>query len=226
MKITIEELDKQAMDRIKKRDELRQRIADLEKREEVLKAKAQEAAEAGSLVAYKSASSEVIDVETELIVVRAQYKKIGNSDAIVTREEADAAWKDFTGGYNRLFDKLYAELEKKRSDLLAAYSALIDLQYDAFEKRERLARYAGVKPVAFTSLDRPLDESFPCRYLPEVVKDAQVAVINGVSGTDPELVYYLACYAKENKLSGISYVENKYIEKVRNIVTRHTTKPF
>ena len=179
MKITIEELDKQAMDRIKKRDELRQRIADLEKREEVLKAKAQEAAEAGSLVAYKSASSEVIDVETELIVVRAQYKKIGNSDAIVTREEADAAWKDFTGGYNRLFDKLYAELEKKRSDLLAAYSALIDLQYDAFEKRERLARYAGVKPVAFTSLDRPLDESFPCRYLPEVVKDAQVV------GVDP-----------------------------------------
>lgn len=226
MKITIEELDKQASDRIKKRKELKLHIADLEQREEALKEKAQEAAEAGSVVAYKSLSSEVIDIQTELIVARAQDKKLGSSDAIVTGEEADAAWKDFTGGYNRQFDKLYAELEKKRSDLLAVYSALIDLQYDAFEKRERLARYAGVNAVSHTGFDKPLDAPFPCRCLPDRVIDSQCASISGTTATDPDLIYYLACYAKENKLNGRSYAESKAVEKIRNIVARHSTKSF
>ena len=220
----LEELDKQAQERIAKKEELTTRIADLEQRETAANEKAQTAAEAGELEAYKAASSEAQEIVTQLIVARAQHKKLGSGDAIVTQEDAAAAWKDFAGDYDRKFDKLYAELEKKRSDLLSTYRALLDLQYDALEKRDRLAGYAGIKSDSFIG-SNPLDNHFSCRYLPESSK-YEKSKINGINASNADAVYYLACLADEKRLAGLDFYQSEDLERVKNTIVRHSTKPF
>lgn len=224
MKLTIEELDRQAKERTSKKEELTTKIADLEQRETAAKGNAETAAENGDVEAYKAASSEALEIGTQLVVARAQHKKLGSGDAIVTQEDAAAAWKDFAGDYDRKFDKLYAELEKKRSDLLSTYRALLDLQYDALEKRDRLAGYAGIKSDGFIG-SNPLDNHFSCRYLPESSKYER-SHINGIAATDAEAVYYVACLAEEKQLAGLEFMQSKDVERVRDIVVRHSTKPF
>lgn len=225
MKLTIEELDRQAKERTAKKEELTTKIADLEQRETAAKGNAETAAENGDVEAYKAASSEALEIGTQLVVARAQHKKLGSGDAIVTQEDAAAAWKDFAGDYNRKFGKLYADLEKKRSDLLSTYRALLDLQYDALEKRERLADYAGIKYNGVNIGNRPLDNHFPCRYLPESCKYER-SHINGIAATDAEAVYYVACLAEEKQLAGLEFMQSKDVERVRDIVVQHRTKSF
>lgn len=220
----LEELDRQAQERIAKKEELTTRIADLEQREAAANEKAQTAAEAGDVEAYKAASSEALEIGTQLVVARAQHKKLGSGDAIVTQEDAAAAWKDFAGDYNRKFDKLYADLEKKRSDLLAVYRALLDLQYDALEKRDRLAGYAGIKSDGFIG-SNPLDNHFSCRYLPDSSK-YEKSHIGGIAATDADAVYYVACLANEKHIAGLDLYDCKDLERVKNTIVRHSTKSF
>ena len=226
MKLTIAELDKQAKERLAKKEELEKKIVDLEQREASAKEKAQEAAEAGDLVAYKASSTEAQDLGTELIVAKAHFKRLGSGDAIVTQEEADSAWKDYTEGYNKKFDKIYSALEEKRAAMLDLIRELIDLQEEAFANRERLAKYAGINPKCYTVLDKPLDAPFPCRCLPDIPGKGEKMRMNGILTANSDVLYFLACLAEKHSLAGVGFVTSPEISRIKNIIERHSARPY
>ena len=226
MNLTITDLDKQAQERIAKKAELKRRIEELEKLEATATEKAQAAAENGDVEAYKASSTECQEIGTKLIVAKAQLSKIGSGDAIITQEEAVAVWDDYAKEYNKAFDKLYSGIEKKRNELLASIREMIELQEKAFADRERLVNYAAINTHVYTIMDQPYDRVLPCKYLPEEKTNCEKLHLNGLLSTNADILYYLAWYAESKSLSSIDFIQNSEVSRVKNIIERHTTKPY
>ncbi len=226
MNLTITDLDNQAQERIAKKTELKRRIEQLEKLEATATEKAQAAAENGDVEAYKASSTECQEIGTELIVARAHYKKLGSGNAIITKEEAIAAWDNYTEEFNKSFSKLYSDIEKNRKELLASIREMIELQEKAFAVRERISDYAGFDSHAYTVVDKPFDRVLSCRYLPEEPTSCEKLHLKGLLSTNTDILYYLAWYAESNSLAGIEFMQNPEVSRVKNIIERHTTKPY
>ncbi len=226
MNLTITDLDKQAQERIAKKAELKRRIEQLEKLEATATEKAQVAAENGDVEAYKASSTECQEIGTELIVAKAQLSKLGSGDAIITQEEAVAVWDDYTKEYNKAFDKLYSAIETKRNELLASIREMIELQEKAFADRERLVNYGGIDSHAYAVIDKPFDRVLSCQYLPEEPTNCEKLHLKGLLSTNADILYYLAWYAESKSLTGIDFIQNSEVSRVKNIIERHTTKPY
>ncbi len=224
--MTIAELKKRAKEHNDKIHELTGRIAQLTEMQKEADAAAQSAAEAGDIEKFKAASADAAELTTELIVCRAQYKKL-NSITAVSKEEADSAWKSYVSEYKREFDKLSSEFEKKRKAMLDAYNALFELQTAACETRESLAECSGINTKRTSMYDNPFEQAFPCdTMLSNGYKDQVKVNMQGTTSRCADAVYYLANFAKTHNLSGIELLKDGEFHRINNILSFHTTKGF
>ena len=225
MKLSIEQIEKKAAEYNAKKKELSERINTLEKKEIEANDRATAAADAGDLPGYKKAVAESGDIGIELEFSRDLLNKMTGSG--VSQQEASAAWKDYADGYNAKFDRMYADFEKKRTELLSTYCALVDLQAEALKTREKLADIGGYGIRLFGIFDKPYDNIFPCRLLPSVDKDPEFNLsFNGTMVKDPDAVFYLVNYRKSKNITGHKWAANDELKRVSDVVGRHTTKNY
>lgn len=221
------ELKQKAQERISRKAELDKRIAEYERCENEAKERAQVAAENGNVDEYKSASNEAQEYGTQLIVAKAQRKKLGE-DAPLTRDEADTAWEDYTSGYNKQFDKLFADYQKKRKDLLNTYRELVDLQCQAFEAREWLADNCGIDTKLQHITDNPFERAFPCKMLPKRNEGGFGLGLKGMPIDSPDATFFVVWYCKEHNINDPIVLINGEGEvgKFKDVLWRGTTRKF
>lgn len=209
MKITVNELEKLVAERTAQRKALEERVVELLNREEEYKAQMQTAVDSGDAEAYKTVKAKLSELEDEIMIAKLQLDKISSEDA-VTEEEAAEAWEDYRNGYEMQFSSLMEKYEKQKAELLNSYSALVDLQTEACKTREKVAEYRKLSDRGATAYDLPLDRQFPMQYLP--------VTFNGTSITAGDALFYLDSISKDEKRDDM--------EKIKNILCRHSTRPY
>lgn len=228
MKITIEELDRQAAAVAAKKEELATKEAELTKKIEELKATAATLAESGELEDFKATEKARQEAETDLFVTTAQLVKLRKNPPIA-KADAAAAWAGYAEIYNGQFSKKLADYENKRRALLDAYKELVDLQAEAITVRERLAGYLGIKYDAGNAFDNPIERVFPCSVLPcrAGVDAVGLASTVGTPVRDPDAVFFLCYHAIEKKLTAIDIPQDSTTRRINAVVNAHRTKsPF
>ena len=224
MKISIEELDRQAAAVIAKKNELTGKEAELVKQVEELKATAQAQAEGGQLDSFKTTDKARQDAEAELYVTRAQLAKLAKNNP-VTAEDAATAWGEYAGKYNKNLAKMLSDYETRRAELLNAYKAMLDAQAEACAVRERLAGYIGIKPAEINLYDSPAERAFPCATIPcrSGIDKNGLASTMGIGLKDPDAVFYFCHYAINNKLTGIDTANSKEAARINAVLGMRKT---
>ena len=118
------EADRQ--DEIKKED-LRQQMA--------------AAAEDGNLSLYRSLKDQISALDDAEFVRSTHLRKLGSG---VTAEEVAAAWDNYVTDYDKRLRGNLADLEQKKAAFLDCYAALIGMQAEAIQTRERLSGYVKI----------------------------------------------------------------------------------
>ena len=103
---------------------------------------------------------------------------------------------------------------------------MIELQEKTFADRERLIDYGGIDSRAYAVIDKPFDRVLSCRYLPDGQTNCEKLHLKGLLSTNADILYYLAWYAEDKSLFGIDFIQNSEGSRVKNIIERHTTKPY
>ena len=221
------ELKQIAQERIAKKAELDKRIADYERCVNEAEQKAQAAAENGNVEEYKAACKEADEQETELIVAKAQRKKMGE-DAPLTLDEADESWEEYVTQYNREFDKKYSDYQKKRKILLNAYRELIDLQSQAIEAREWLADNCGIDTKLKDITDNPFERAFSCNTLPKRNDGGFGLGLHGMPIDSPDATFFVVWYCKEHNINDPMAIMSGSgeIGWFKDILWRGTTRKF
>lgn len=222
MKFNLSDADQRAKDRTAEKEKAAKRIISIGAKISELTQQKAAAADAGDVDTFRGINKELELAQDELEVVQAHHKRL-QAESIITREEAAAAWADYSTTYNQSFDKMHSELDHLRSKLMTKYAELIEMQAAAFKVREQLFDYSGMKTHDLGMFDKPYDLPFPCRVLPYNTEDGPMLNMQGTSAKHPDMVYYLAYYAKDNNLSAMELAQQK---RLFDILIRHTTKPF
>ncbi len=217
MSTTVKDIQLRAEALAKKREELKKSIAELEGRVADLKGKAQTAAEAGRVDEYKAANSAAQDAEASLYVARVQLQK---TDFNIPEKDIKAAWADYAAAYNKKLEKMSSALESKRKELLADYKAMVDLQAEAFEARELLARLAGLNLREGAAFDR----AFPCKTLEGWIGALWDMSERGTGFNSPDALYYALQIAKRAGKHIIRLYDEPEFMRFQDVVSNHISK--
>ncbi len=226
MKDSIAALDKLVKDRAAEKEQLAKDIDTIKERVEAANKAAQAAAAAGNLDGYKAAQAEAAAFGDQLTVCKAHLHELETTSPI-SEGQAALAWQNYSAQYNKQFDAKLAQYEKIKQELLTVYAELIDIEAAAFATRERIAVNSGLDKKAQSLFDKPLDLSFPCKCLPD--KSDTSGPQLGMPGTiikNEDALFYLIELSKRRKVNAMGFVNDPDIQKVTDIILRHSTKPF
>ena len=189
--MTIKDIEKQVENAKKTREQLIKNQSESEEQAKNYRAKADAAAIAGDVDAYKEFKALADDAEAMAYVCGKQLDAENN----ITLEQTREAWDSYAADYNKKLSAKLRKLEAAKADLLKDYADALILQGEACEVRERLARYAGVHlQPAGVGIDDNLEKTYPMEYIPckNAMKGDVTTSIAGSSVKDPDAVYYLA----------------------------------
>ena len=206
MKITVETIDAKVKAAADARAELEKAKEQAFKEKQELTRKAEAAAEDGNVDLYYQYTQDAGRVDAAAHVREVQLRK---KDQPVTEPEVTAAWADFVAGYNKNLAAGLVRLEKAKDALLSEYEALVDLQGDALEIRERLAGYVDQKA---------LESSFPMEYIP-AKNGLDIGGVKNYFGSDPFVCFFLAYRSLGNPT-----LEDPTLGRVNSIVHRHQAR--
>lgn len=199
--MTIKDIEKQVENAKKTREELIKNQSESEEQAKNYRAKADAAAIAGDVAAYKEFKALADDAEAMAYVCGKQLDAENNITLGQTRE----AWEDYVSDYKRKLAGKLKKFEAAKDEMLKAYADAVVLQGEACETRERLANLCGMTlgPVA-VGIDDRLDATYPMDYIPcksgsMMDNDAVVSIV-GSSIKDPDAVYYLASLHLKNMI--------------------------
>ncbi|MBR6208903.1 MAG: hypothetical protein IKQ69_07880 [Oscillospiraceae bacterium] len=152
-----------------------------------LKAKADAAAVAGDVAAYRRYKAEADEQEAVAHVRAAQLSKASNP---ISREDCAAAWSGYRKDYEKSLSSKLAELDKARAAFIKAYTDAVDLQAQACATRERLGVFIGIN--AADPLSAELDSAFPMLTIPsENGPDVFTLKCPLVGNQDPDLAFVI-----------------------------------
>ena len=208
MKITVETIDAKVKAAAEARAELEKAKEQAFKEKQELTRKADAAAEDGNVDLYYQYTQDAGRVDAAAHVREVQLRK---KDQPVTEPEVKAAWADFVAGYNKNLADGLTRLEKARDALLSEYEALVDLQGDALEIRERLAGYIN-EPTG------DLCDSFPMEYIP-AKNGLDAGGVRSFFGSDPFVCFFLAYRSLGNPT-----LDDPTLGRVLSIVQRHRAR--
>ena len=144
------------------KEALAEEVAKLKDAKELQEAQAEAAALQGDIPLYRKIRDEAKETADTLFVREKQLEKLTIRK---TEKEARDAWEEYAEDYNKKFVKAWASYEAARSNLYAAFMALVKDQAEAFEIREKCAAIAGIDLGL-----RPgnaLDSRFPLKTIPD-----------------------------------------------------------
>lgn len=199
--MTIKDIEKQVENAKKTREELIKNQSESEEQAKNYRAKADAAAIAGDVAAYKEFKALADDAEAMAYVCGKQLDAENN----ITLEQTREAWEDYVSDYKRKFAGKLKKFEAAKDEMLKAYADAVVLQGEACEARERLARLCGMPlQVAAVGIDDRLDATYPMDYIPcksgSMMDNDAVVSIAGSSIKDPDAVYYLASLHLKNMI--------------------------
>ena len=185
-KITVEEIEARVKESLDREARLNDEIAELENTGSAIDIEIECAAKQGDVNLYLANKKRRADVDEEIYVKRTA---IENNSPGISHEDALQAWNSYAEQYNKNLRKKLDTFYSLRQKMRDAYREMIDLQGDALETRERLARYIGIKvePMAVTDFDR----DFQMEFVPQNTGELKLAGAPR-SITDPDTLYYLA----------------------------------
>jgi len=202
----VDELQKQYELNQAKGEKIKNRIQELQKLCEDLKAKMDEVAFCGDVDLFRAKKAEYEAAEDELYVLRAQEKDSG----FIRREDAEAAWAERMKPYQKDFEKAQAEVLKAGRILSQAYTALLRVQSDALRDRERLLQYTGTD-VDWRYPDTNMEKYFT---LPVKIDDVRNVWCH-VPVVSPEIMYLVGSgvWQKSEKKDDSGYWIADYCEQ-------------
>lgn len=185
-RITVEDIDARVKEAQDREARLTDEIAELENTGSAIDVDIEDAAKKGDVDLYLANKKRRADVDEEIYVKRTAMENIS---ADITLEEVLQAWSNYSDQYNKTLRKKLDTYYSLRQKMRDTYRELIDLQGDALETRERLARYVGVKvePMAVTDFDK----DFTMEFIPQNNSELKLAGAPRTI-TDPDALYYLA----------------------------------
>ena len=190
-KLTVKDIENQVTGTQEARAQLGKSKQENEDRAKEYRTKADAAAIAGDVAAYKEFKALADDAEAMAYVCGKQLDAENN----ITLEQTREAWDSYAADYNKKLSAKLRKLEEAKADLLKDYADALILQGEACAVRERLARYAGVHlQPAGVGIDDRLEKTYPMEYIPckNAMKGDVTTAIAGSSVKDPDAVYYLA----------------------------------
>lgn len=190
-KLTVKDIENQVTATQEARAQLGKSKQENEDRAKEYRTKADAAAIAGDVAAYKEFKALADDAEAMAYVCGKQLDAENN----ITLEQTRDAWDSYAADYNKKLSAKLRKLEEAKADLLKDYADALILQGEACAVRERLARYAGVHlQPAGVGIDDRLEKTYPMEYIPckNAMKGDVTTAIAGSSVKDPDAVYYLA----------------------------------
>lgn len=190
-KLTVKDIENQVTSTQEARAQLGKSKQENEDRAKEYRTKADAAAIAGDVAAYKEFKALADDAEAMAYVCGKQLDAENN----ITLEQTREAWDSYAADYNKKLSAKLRKLEEAKADLLKDYADALILQGEACAVRERLARYAGVHlQPAGVGIDDRLEKTYPMEYIPckNAMKGDVTTAIAGSSVKDPDAVYYLA----------------------------------
>lgn len=218
MKVTIDDLDKQAADYAAQIKQLAADAKDYAAKADKLDTEAEAAAAAGDLAGYKKKHNAAEDARAAAHVAEKQGEAMRNATP-VTKEEAASAWEEYTKEYNKLIQQRISKYQEIKQQLREAYKSAVDLQQEACATRERLAQHCGIE-------DQLIRKSFamvtiPCR---SGADNTGNLILAGTTNRDPDLCFYLSAHMIEAKLSTADTAKmtaDKIFNQTSAVVSHH-----
>ena len=213
--MTIKEIDKQVEATKDAREKLAKTQRDNEAQAKEYRAKADAAAIAGDMAAYKEFKTMAEDAEDVAYVCKKQMEVEQGSP--VTLEQTQAAWADYAADFNKKLAAKLRKFEAAKAEMLKEYAEAVELQRDALVVRERMAGYVNKMPAVIEG-ESWLAGLYPMEYI-HCTRGMEypMVTIGGSTMKDADAVYYLASF----KLNGAQLYEDARQKMVTAVVYNH-----
>ena len=207
----LQELDKRYEAAAKARKQLENDVELLQHNIDALNNQAMTLATAGNVEDYKRKRNEVVNLEAELFVKRAQLKANASP---VSAEEVKDAWKNYAADRNKQLDDMLAKYRTHKKALAAEYRDMIEYQAETLANRERCAQYLGINTAMIDGLVKTADgemHDLPVKTLPTSISSQ--LTYRGSQTKDDNLKFFYA--------DGEFTDTNGAFERDHRIVTLH-----
>lgn len=216
-KLTIEALDKKHAAIGAARAELDAEKKRAEQEQKDLAEQAEAAARAGNVERYVGLKKQAADAESASYVYTAHLKE---QLVPISEDEAREAWDNYRKEYETEFSRKLEAFQQLKASMLTAYKNLIDAQSGAFEIRERLGGYLGMRVGDLQDRDR-IKAIFPVAVIP-AVSGVNAPLLNGsgMGFNDRDLAFAISNLSNDNTQIFNSPEARRYIAVVKNHTSR------
>lgn len=153
------------------KEALKTKIGELERKQDDLKRKAEEAAEAGDVDGYSDLKGQAEHAASEVYVMK---KRIQKTDTPISREDAVAAWGSYITPANKEFEKKHKAYLKAKRDLAETFKDMAYALEKSYFMRMECARFAGI-PITSNGVNYNLNtDAFPMEDIGSHTLDGEI----------------------------------------------------
>ena len=166
-KTKIQKIIEEVMQRKASKEASAERKARINDQIQQLKKEREEAAVRADRESMRSIRNQIADLEDDLYILDKQNEAI-----FISKEEGQKVWREFESDYEKQLDSLVSAYKKQASVLYDKFMAIVDLQNEALESREKVAAACGINGISPNNIGNhdPLPD-FPMKFFDEKSDD-------------------------------------------------------